>query len=149
FRGPPLCRCRGSRASYGSRDPRTPSARLSPRPGRRRGIPSRGVGSSRGRPDRSSGLLHRFEPADHRLDSAAYLLVLLQERRPLGDQRFLPLLEGCVFLAQLLAELNQLLETLLEALEFEVEALIRLVAHAREYRVRRARGSITAPRVIA
>src|SRR5262245_66458960 len=101
-------------------------------------------------PPRSRNLLHPFEPADHRLDAPANLLVLLQQRGTFRHQRILPRAQRSIFLLQLSANDDELFEAFFEALQLEIETMIGLLGrHAPQYRTaliegqQRARDSIS------
>ena len=53
-------------------------------------------------------MFHRFEPRDHGLDPAAYLLVLLEQRGPFGREAVLPHAQGFIFFLKLLADDDEL-----------------------------------------
>ena len=81
-------------------------------------------------PAGSAALFHRLEPANHCFDPGPDLFVFLQQGCTLGGQGILTLLQRVVFALQLIADLNQRVNTLLESLEFLLKHCIVVVGHA-------------------
>ena len=75
-------------------------------------------------------MLHALEPADHGFDPGPYLLVFLQEVGSLPDQRVLTLPQGAVFLLELIADRDQVIESLFEPFQFLPKGFIRAVSHS-------------------
>ena len=61
-------------------------------------------------------VLHGLQPLDHRLDAAAYHVVLLQQAGLLGDQHVLALAQRAVLFPELVADANELINAFLDAL---------------------------------
>jgi len=74
-------------------------------------------------------LLHRFEPADHRFDTGSHLFIFLQKIGTLRSENVLTLLERLVFILQLVANVDERINTLFESLELVLKSYIYVVGH--------------------
>lgn len=75
-------------------------------------------------------MLHGLQPADHRLDPSANLLVLLQQLGALGGQRILAAAQRTVLVLEVLHRENQFVEALLKTAHFKLElGFCRCLAH--------------------
>ena len=63
-------------------------------------------------------MLHGFQAVDHGFDPRPYLLILLQQGRPLGYQRVLALAQRTVLLLQLARDDDQFVQPASQALQF-------------------------------
>ena len=64
---------------------------------------------------RLPSLFHCFQSPDHRFDTGPDLFIFLQQSCALGRQRILTLLKRAVFVLQLVADLNESIDTLLKS----------------------------------
>lgn len=76
-----------------------------------------------------ASLLHCFQASDHCLNTGPYLLVLLQERRALRCKGILALFQRMILVLQLVADLNQSINSLLQSFQFVLKFCICFVGH--------------------
>ena len=74
-------------------------------------------------------MLQGLQPADHRLDTRAHLLILVHEGGALAGERFVAGTQRAILLAQMLQHGEQLIDALAEARELEIELIFCSVAH--------------------
>ena len=74
-------------------------------------------------------MLHRFEPANHRLDTRSYLLILLQEVRTFRRQHILALFQRFVFVLELITDVYKRIDALFESLQLVLKSYINIVGH--------------------
>lgn len=77
----------------------------------------------------SATLFHGFEPSDHGLHACPDLLVFLQQRRALGRQRILPLLQCAVLFLEFVADLDERVDALLQPFQLRFEGRVAIVSH--------------------
>jgi hypothetical protein len=79
-------------------------------------------------------VLHCLQPANHRLDTRAYLLVLLQEARAFAAQTVEPLPQRPILFPKLRHHRDQFSETLIEQFQFLARrGLLLEFVHGEDY----------------
>ena len=91
-------------------------------------------------------MLHRFQPANHRLDSRTHLLVLLQQSRAFAGETIESLSQCAILFAKLSHHRDQFAKARLEQLEFLIcGAGLSGFVHDLDYAARDPAGSNRIP----
>jgi hypothetical protein len=78
----------------------------------------------------SRAVLHCLQPADHRLDAGANLLILVQQRSAFRGERLVSLAQRAVLFLEVFDSGDELFDALCKSHQLEIELRFCCIAHA-------------------